>query len=93
MEEIRDLDFSVYHPLDHHLFDCVGYPGGRIRHLVLCWEYQLRPELRRLTLCKLGLHSWVEVLTSEPIFEGKERKGTRLLPSGDFMCVDCNICK
>lgn len=27
-----ELDFSIFHPLDHTLEQCAGYPGGRARH-------------------------------------------------------------
>lgn len=53
---IKKLDFSEFHPLDHNLRDCIGYPGGRWTHIKYRWEFQIRDEVRAWTTCKLGLH-------------------------------------
>lgn len=52
-----NLDFDDFHPLDHTLAECTGYPGGRRRHLALHWEYVTRPALHARTLCRLGHHN------------------------------------
>jgi len=51
------IDFSGFHPLDHSLLECQGYPGGRRRHLEYWWDFKTKPELRAQTLCRLGMHS------------------------------------
>lgn len=50
------LDFSEYHPLDHTLWTCRGYPGGRRRHLAYRWDFQWRDRARQYTWCLLGRH-------------------------------------
>lgn len=52
-----NLGFDDFHPLDHTLIECTGYPGGRRRHLAHWWEFFARPWLRTHTLCRLGLHT------------------------------------
>lgn len=54
-----DLDFSVYHPLDHTPFTatCRNYYGGWRNHLQLEWSYRLVPGLRRQLLCRFGKHT------------------------------------
>ena len=54
--EIRKLDFSEFHPLDHTLLGCRGYPGGWRRHLEYRWDFTTGPALRERTLCRLGRH-------------------------------------
>lgn len=57
---IRKLDFSEFHPLDHSVWECRGYPGGRGRHLEYRWKFQWRDELHAKFLCPLGRHERVE---------------------------------
>jgi len=40
--EIREIDFSVWHPLDHWAFSsyCWSFHGGGFHHLKLWWEFQ-----------------------------------------------------
>lgn len=56
---IRTLDFSQFHPLDHYLLECRGYPGGWRRHLGHRWDFQWKDKLRGWTLCRSGRHKWV----------------------------------
>jgi hypothetical protein len=60
--KIKKLDFSQFHPLDHNIFDkeCKEWYGGRLNHIKLWWRYQFEPDLVRNTLCRLGLHRFVE---------------------------------
>lgn len=58
--EDMKLDFSEFHPLDHPLWSCRGYPGGRKQHIKYKWEFMWRPRVRALTRCKVGLHSEVQ---------------------------------
>ncbi|HVT97836.1 MAG TPA: hypothetical protein VHE33_10030 [Acidobacteriaceae bacterium] len=58
--EIKSLDFSEFHPLDHSVWACDGFPGGRKRHLQYRWDFQWRDRLRSWTLCKIGRHRPVE---------------------------------
>jgi hypothetical protein len=53
-----NIDFSQFHPLDHTLAECVGYPGGRRRHLAYRWEFQWRDQLVVWFKHVLGLHTW-----------------------------------
>jgi hypothetical protein len=40
--EVKEIDFSIFHPLDHWAFsrDCFGWYGGPLQHLRLWWEFQ-----------------------------------------------------
>lgn len=58
--EIKSLDFSEFHPLDHSVWRCTGFPGGRKRHLHYRWDFQWRDRLRSWTLCRLGRHRPVQ---------------------------------
>lgn len=57
VEVIFDDDF---HDLLHSVRECVGYPGGRLKHLTLAWEYQWSEQVRAVTLCRLGRHDWMD---------------------------------
>lgn len=50
------IDFSEFHPLDHSIFVCSGYPGGRKTHLKYWWEFKGEWALKAHTLCKIGRH-------------------------------------
>jgi hypothetical protein len=58
--EIRKLDFSQFHPLDHTVWECTGYPGGRRRHLKFRWQFVWKDKLRAMTFCRVGRHSWAK---------------------------------
>jgi hypothetical protein len=64
--EIRKLDFSQFHPLDHSVFRCRDYPGGRRRHLAYRWEFQWREHLGGWFLCPFGRHHWGKWWTRGP---------------------------
>lgn len=53
---IKKLDFSDFHPLDHNLLECRGYPGGRRLHIHYFWTFKHANWLRRNTLCRIGVH-------------------------------------
>jgi hypothetical protein len=55
----EDIDFSEFHPLDHPLHRCQGYPGGWRRHLSYRWQYQWKDAIRAQTLCRCGRHRWI----------------------------------
>lgn len=57
--KIKELDFSIFHPLMHSLWACRGWPGGRKRHLSMRWEYQWRGKFRAQTWCRAGRHQQV----------------------------------
>jgi hypothetical protein len=56
--EIRELDFSEFHPLDHlpGSARCRELPGGIRNHLAMAWEYKWRREVAVQTLCRIGRH-------------------------------------
>jgi len=60
------LDFSEFHPLDHTLLECCGYPGGWRRHLEYRWDFQWRDRVRKHTSCRLGRHHDVVVRRCGP---------------------------
>lgn len=60
MVNIKKLDFSEFHPLDHSLLECRDYPGGRRRHLEYSWDFKWRGQVYARTVCRLGLHEWRE---------------------------------
>ena len=55
-----ELDFSQFHPLNHHVLACRDYPGGRKRHLSYRWEFRWRERVRRVLLCPLRRHEWIK---------------------------------
>lgn len=57
--KIRHLDFSEFHPLDHNLWECRGYPGGRRRHLRFRWEFQWKDDVLAHTACRVGVHRFI----------------------------------
>ncbi len=61
-----EFDFSDFHPLDHGILHCSGYPGGQRRHASLQWNYWLRPRLRSATFCRLGRHQFVTAWRRTP---------------------------
>lgn len=68
--EIRELDFSMFHPLDHWPFtrECASHYGGWRQHLHLAWEYRWKQEICSWTLCKIGKHKpskWTRPSTGE----------------------------
>ena len=54
--EIRRVDFSQFHPLDHRIWACRWYPGGRIRHLQYLWQFKWDGNVHRNVHCRLGHH-------------------------------------
>jgi hypothetical protein len=52
------LDFSQYHPLDHSIRQCSGYPGGRRRHLSHRWQFQIRERLTVAWKHATFRHEW-----------------------------------
>jgi hypothetical protein len=56
-----NLDFSQFHPIDHNVLECRGYPGGRRRHLRYRWIFHVQPWLRVRWLHATGRHAWVAV--------------------------------
>jgi len=58
--KIEKLDFSKFHPLDHSVWLCMGYPGGIRRHIEYAWLFRWEPALARVLLCSIGLHRWCE---------------------------------
>lgn len=52
------LDFSEFHPLDHTLFGCRGYPGGWRQHVAYRWDFQWRDAVRGRTWCRVGRHEF-----------------------------------
>lgn len=61
-----DLDFSEFHPLDHSLWECKGYPGGRRRHLRFRWDYQWSEELGIRWAHLRGTHDWAAYAYRSP---------------------------
>lgn len=83
------LDFSEFHPLDHTLWQCRNYPGGRKTHLSYRWEFQWASGLRRRTLCRIGRHSETQMWKS-----GNWDPATKTViklpaPLTATVCIDC----
>jgi hypothetical protein len=49
---------SQFHPLDHTLAQCHGYPGGWRRHLRYKWEFQWKERLGVQFRHATGHHTW-----------------------------------
>lgn len=58
---IKAIDFSGFHPLDHSVWICRGYPGGRKTHLKYHWQFRWQQEVWRWTWCLIGRHHWTTV--------------------------------
>lgn len=58
-----DIEMSRFHDLMHWPFtrECRSRHGGSRRHIKLYWEYRLRSELRRNTLCRIHWHRRVRM--------------------------------
>lgn len=88
LPEMKKLDFSEFHPLDHWPFRrrCRAYyPRGLksgLHHMGLAWEYKWSESIREHTLCRLGKHRWVEEVTYVDGF-----------PKPSTICRDCVIDK
>lgn len=68
--EIKHIDFSEFHPLDHPLIECRGYPGGRRRHLEFSWDFIWKDRVRAQTTCRVGRHRftvWRRLDTEVPV--------------------------
>jgi hypothetical protein len=82
-----NLDFSQFHPLDHNVLECRGYPGGRRRHLQYRWDFFVRPWLRVHWLHATGRHDWIAL--------GRPRRSPPEFPpnreNSDFLVV-CEGC-
>lgn len=76
------LNVDDFHPLDHTLTECVGYPGGRRRHLAYWWDFQARPALRSHTLCRVGIHQ-------PTLFKGRDSPDTDQWYAWDG-CIHCH---
>lgn len=62
--DVRELDFSIYHPLDHAWWEpvCRTFYGGIFRHWQLWWDYRsfwADGLIQRRIFCPFGKHAWV----------------------------------
>lgn len=62
--DVRELDFSIYHPLDHDWWKpvCRTFYGGVLRHWQLWWDYRsfwAEGVLQRRIFCPFGRHQWI----------------------------------
>jgi len=61
-----ELDFSEFHPLDHSVLssECSEYPGGRMRHASLYYQYPLTGwflrEVWARVACPFGFHRFTQ---------------------------------
>lgn len=87
------LDFSEFHPLDHHILDpvCWGWAGGIPRHISLWWDYQFswpwQPIFAKRA-CDKGLHEVTVFWRSMPAVwvDGKWVDQ----PADGLQCVNCD---
>jgi hypothetical protein len=58
----KKIDFSQFHPFDHIPGGtrCFALYGGPKQHMKLSWEFYWSSELRRVTLCRIGRHKYVD---------------------------------
>jgi hypothetical protein len=88
--KIRELSFATegpqrFHDLMHPIWRC----HDRRLHLARAWEFRWKPELRRLTLCRIGHHqlgkTWmrpiIEIMEDGEYVFGEWRFA--------FTCRDC----
>lgn len=84
--QIRELDFSRFHPIDHWPWGCwrrnARQPiyGRTWTHVRYAWEWKWRRQLRAATTCRLGRHLY--------------RAGWQRSPGGDWApaAVRCLWC-
>jgi hypothetical protein len=65
-----NIDFSQFHPLDHPLARCHGYPGGWRKHLQYRWEFQWREALVTTWMHMTGRHNWIGFASRKVIDRG-----------------------
>lgn len=77
-EQLRNLDFSEFHPLDHWPGSarCHEFFGGWRHHLRITWAFRRKPQLLAATRCRLGWH----------------RPTTAFRPSARVMWRSCHDC-
>lgn len=85
------IDFSEFHPLDHSLKNCIGYPGGRLRHLKYAWNYQWREEVYRRTLCRVGRHEDAWSYRAKPVSKIEVRCHNCGRPCTDVAVIQKNM--
>lgn len=79
-----DLDFSVFHPLDHWPWEkrCSEFHGGWRWHLKIAWHFRRREQVlwpwNRL-LCTFDKHRWI--------------RGSRQLDDGVWVSIHCRECR
>jgi hypothetical protein len=75
---IRELDFSEFHPLDHTPGSryCRELPGGTRNHLSLAWQFKWSMNLAAATRCRIGRHH-------------KSEWWDRHRDKPEFRCWDC----
>jgi hypothetical protein len=57
---IRKLNFSQFHPLDHYPFEkrCWEFYGGPVTHIQYGWQFKWKSDIRAHTRCRIGWHKW-----------------------------------
>ena len=73
MNEIKKIDFSQFHPLDHWMLTkrCREMYGGWRTHWKYGWAFKWKDDIRRHTLCLVGIHKaqqWTRVNTGKVSF-------------------------
>lgn len=85
------LSFEYFHPLDGHwpfTAACRAMPphgtaAGR-RHLYLAWHYHRKWQLRRATLCRIGVHEMGHTWHYGPLFRDSAR-----VHGVSYECLHC----
>lgn len=59
---MTNLDFSIWHPLDHWPYSerCSMFYGGGYHHLKIAWQLKWSDWLAARTWCKLGRHEFAD---------------------------------
>lgn len=87
------IDFSAFHPLDHSLLRCFGYPGGWRRHLGYRWEFIWGPQLGRIFLCSVGRHRYTPYWTFPGMTWAEQSKLMSREPLPPPTGSSCNFCR
>ena len=57
--DVADITYDEFHPLGHPLWECGSWHAVRL-HLAYGWRFKWPADLRRVLLCPLGGHRYMQ---------------------------------
>lgn len=97
MSDDLDLDFSYFHPLDHSIWECRDYPGGRRTHARYVWQFKWDIDPKGRVKHFFGYHKWLAIgYRNNPDAKGFSPFGHRsvedMRDAGWSFNVVCDFC-